>query len=166
MSVRSLNKVMLIGNLTRDPETRYTGNGTAVATFGLATNKSWKDTEGNPQESTQFHNIVAWNKMAEICQQILAKGMKVYVEGELNTRSWEGEDGQTKYKTEIRVSDMILLDSKGKSGVGGNGDSGAAATSDDGVGDGASTVTDDKPADDMAVDDSTDSDPTEDDLPF
>lgn len=165
MSVRSLNKVMLIGNLTRDPETRYTGNGTAVATFGLATNKSWKDTDGNAQESTQFHNIVAWNKMAEICQQILAKGMKVYVEGELNTRSWEGEDGQTKYKTEIRVSDMILLDSKGKSGVGGNGDSGSAA-SDDGVGDGASTVTDDKPADDMAVDDSTDTDPTEDDLPF
>lgn len=118
MSVRSLNKVQLIGNLTKDPELRYTTAGTPVATFGVATNKSWKDQDGNTKEVAEFHNIVAWNKMAEICQQLLAKGMKVYIEGSLSTRSWEADDGSTRYKTEIRVDDMILLDSKGRQGAG------------------------------------------------
>jgi len=118
MAARSLNKVMLIGNLTRDPEMRYTNSGTPVVTFGMATNKSWKDTNGEAKELAEFHNVVAWNKMAEICQQLLAKGMKVYVEGSLNTRSWNAEDGSTRYKTEVRVEDMILLDSKGKQGAG------------------------------------------------
>jgi len=115
MSARSLNLVQLIGNLTRDPELRYTGNGTPVATFGIATNKSWKTPEGEVQELTEFHNVVAWNKMAEICQQLLAKGMKVYVQGSLNTRSWEDDSGNTRYKTEVRIDEMILLDDKGKS---------------------------------------------------
>ncbi len=118
MSARSLNKVQLIGNLTREPEMRYTTGGTPVVTFGLATNKSWKDQSGDVKEIAEFHNIVAWNKMAEICQQLLTKGMKVYIEGSLSTRSWEAEDGSTRYKTEIRVDDMILLDSKGKQGAG------------------------------------------------
>ncbi len=118
MSVRSLNKVMLIGNLTRDPEIRYTTGGATVVSFGLATNKSWKNPEGEIQESTEFHNVVAWSKMAEICQQLLAKGMKVYIEGSLNTRSWEDDSGSTKYKTEVRIDEMILLDSKGKQGTG------------------------------------------------
>jgi single-strand DNA-binding protein len=119
MAARSLNLVQLIGNLTRDPEMRYTGNGTPVVTFGLATNRSWKNADGDVQESTEFHNIVAWNKMAEICQQLLAKGMKVYVQGSLTTRSWEDEaSGVTKYKTEIRIDEMILLDSKGRQGEG------------------------------------------------
>ncbi len=118
MSARSLNKVQLIGNLTREPELRYTTGGTPVVTFGLATNKSWKDQDGNMKEVAEFHNIVAWNKMAEICQQLLAKGMKVYIEGSLTTRSWEAEDGSTRYKTEVRVNDMILLDNKGKQGNG------------------------------------------------
>ncbi len=118
MSARSLNKVQLIGNLTREPELRYTTGGTPVVTFGLATNKSWKDQEGSVKEIAEFHNIVAWNKMAEICQQLLAKGMKVYIEGSLSTRSWEADDGSTRYKTEVRVNDMILLDSKGKQGAG------------------------------------------------
>ncbi len=118
MSARSLNKVQLIGNLTREPELRYTTGGTPVVTFGLATNKSWKDQDGNVKEIAEFHNIVAWNKMAEICQQLLAKGMKVYIEGSLSTRSWEADDGSTRYKTEVRVNDMILLDSKGKQGAG------------------------------------------------
>lgn len=118
MSARSLNKVQLIGNLTRDPELRYTTSGSAVVTFGLATNKSWKDTDGNVKEVAEFHNIVAWNKMAEICQQLLTKGMKIYVEGSLSTRSWEADDGSTRYKTEVRVNDMILLDSKGRQGNG------------------------------------------------
>lgn len=118
MSARSLNKVMLIGNLTRDPELRYTPNGTAVCSFGLATNRSWKDPNGQIQEDAEFHNIVAWAKMAEICSQILAKGMMVYLEGSLSTRSWQDEAGNTKYKTEVRINDMKLLDSKGKTGVG------------------------------------------------
>ena len=118
MAVRSLNKVQLIGNLTRDPEMRYTNSGTPVVTFGVATNKSWKDQDGNVKEIAEFHNIVAWNKIAEICQQLLAKGMKVYIEGSLTTRSWEVEDGSKRYKTEVRVDDMILLDSKGKDGAG------------------------------------------------
>lgn len=118
MAVRSLNKVLLIGNLTRDPEMRYTNSGAPVVTFGMATNKSWKDSDGETKELAEFHNLVAWNKMAEICQQLLAKGMKVYIEGSLNTRSWEGDDGVTRYKTEIRVDEMILLDSKGKEGAG------------------------------------------------
>ncbi len=118
MASRSLNKVLLIGNLTRDPEMRYTNSGTPVVTFGMATNKSWKDTNGEVKELAEFHNVVAWNKMAEICQQLLAKGMKVYIEGSLNTRSWQAEDNTTRYKTEVRVEDMILLDSKGKQGAG------------------------------------------------
>jgi single-strand DNA-binding protein len=118
MAARSLNKVLLIGNLTRDPEMRYTNSGTPVVTFGMATNKSWKDSDGETKELAEFHNLVAWNKIAEICQQLLAKGMKVYIEGSLNTRSWEGDDGVTRYKTEIRVDNMILLDNKGKDGAG------------------------------------------------
>jgi len=148
MAARSLNKAMLIGNLTRDPEIRYTGSGVPVATFAIATNKSWKDASGEQQESAQFHNIVAWNKMAEICNQLLSKGMKVYIEGEINTRSWEGDDGVTKYKTEIRVNDMILLDSKGRSGVGGNANSGAASNGAQ-TNNGANDSTSDDPFADM-----------------
>jgi len=118
MAARSLNKVMLIGNLTRDPEMKYTASGANVTTFGMATNKSWRDDSGELKELAEFHNIVAWNKLAEICQQLLATGMKVYVEGSLNTRSWEGDDGQKRYRTEVRITNMILLDSKGKQGVG------------------------------------------------
>jgi single-strand DNA-binding protein len=118
MAARSLNKVMLIGNLTRDPEMKYTASGATVTTFGMATNKSWRDDSGELKELAEFHNIVAWNKLAEICQQLLAKGMKVYVEGSLNTRSWDADDGSKRYRTEVRITDMILLDSKGKQGVG------------------------------------------------
>ncbi|MBI2356598.1 single-stranded DNA-binding protein [Candidatus Dojkabacteria bacterium] len=123
MSSRSLNLVQLIGNLTRDPEIRYTGNGTPVVTFGIATNRTWKNQEGEYEEATEFHNIVAWNKMAEICNQLLAKGMKIYVQGSLNTRSWQDDAGVTKYKTEVRVEDMILLDDKGRRGIGTGADS-------------------------------------------
>lgn len=115
MAVRSLNKVQLIGNLTRDPEVRYTGSGAAVATFSVATNRSWKNKDGEVQEAVEFHNIVAWSKLAEICQQLLKKGSKVYVEGSLTTRSWDDEEtGKKNYKTEVRIDDLILLDSKGK----------------------------------------------------
>lgn len=112
MSVRSLNKVILIGNLTRDPELRYTPAGTAVCTFGLATNRTWTTQSGETKEDTEFHRVVAWNKLAELCAQLMSKGRKVYVEGRLATHSWTGQDGSAKTTTEIVIEDMILLDSK------------------------------------------------------
>jgi len=107
---RSLNRAQLIGNLTRDPELRYTPNGTAVCSFGLATNRSWKTDAGEKHDEAEFHNIVAWNKLAELCSQFLVKGRKVFVEGRLGT--WTGQDGAQRNRTEIIISDMILLDSK------------------------------------------------------
>lgn len=112
MANRSLNKVMLIGNLTRDPELRYTPSGTAVCTFGMATNRQWIDAEGNLQESTEFHRIVAWAKLAEICSQLLFKGRKVYVEGRLQTREWTAQDGTKRTTTEIVIDTMLALDRK------------------------------------------------------
>lgn len=110
MSVRSLNKVMLIGNLTRDPNLRYTGNNTAVCSFGLATNRSWTPADGGEvQERVDFHNVVAWSKLADICGQLLHKGDKVYVEGRLQTRDWKGQDGADRRITEIVIDNMILL---------------------------------------------------------
>ncbi|NMC08953.1 single-stranded DNA-binding protein [Candidatus Microgenomates bacterium] len=156
MASRSLNRVLLIGNLTRDPEMRYTNSGTPVVTFGMATNKSWKDSEGETKELAEFHNLVAWNKMAEICQQLLAKGMKVYIDGSLSTRSWEAEDGSTKYKTEIRVNDMILLDSKGKQGTGTDGVESEGKTEE--VKETKEEIVEDAPVEDQ--------DPLEEDLPF
>jgi single-strand DNA-binding protein len=110
---RSLNKVELIGNLTRDPELRYTPQGTAVCTFGLATNRQWTTDAGEKKEEVEFHRIVAWSKLAELCSQLLSKGRKVYVEGRLQTRKWTGQDGVERITTEIVISDMIILDSKG-----------------------------------------------------
>lgn len=110
---RSLNKVMLIGNLTRDPEMRYTPQGTAVCSFGLATNRQWTTETGEKKDEAEFHNLVAWNKLAEICAQLLKKGRKVYVEGRLATRSWQGQDGSQKQRTEVVISDMVILDKKG-----------------------------------------------------
>ena len=112
---KSLNRVQLIGNLTRDPELRYTPSGSAVCTFGIATNRSWITDSGEKREEVDFHNIVAWRKLAELCSQFLVKGRKVYVEGRLATRSWTGQDGQQKTRTEIIIDNMILLDNKGGS---------------------------------------------------
>lgn len=109
---KSLNRVQLIGNLTRDPELRYTPSGTAVCSFSIATNRSWTMESGEKKDETEFHRIVAWNKLAEICSQFLTKGRKVFVEGRLTTRSWTAQDGQQKSVTEIVISDMILLDNK------------------------------------------------------
>lgn len=113
MSARSLNKVMLIGNLTRDPELRYTPKGTAVCSFGLATNRSWMPSDATERrEETEFHRIVAWNKLAELCSQLLTKGRKVYIEGRLQTRSWESPEGEKRQSTEIVAEDMVILDSR------------------------------------------------------
>ena len=110
MSTRSLNKVTLIGNLTRDPELKYTPSGTAVCTFGLATNREWTDSAGQKQEGAEFHRIVAWGKLGEICSQLMAKGRKVYVEGRLQTRAWKSQDGADRQVTEVVIEEMILLD--------------------------------------------------------
>ncbi|RJQ24842.1 single-stranded DNA-binding protein [Candidatus Parcubacteria bacterium] len=109
---RSLNRVQLIGNLTRDPELRYTPQGTAVCTFGLATNRKWTMESGESREEAEFHRIVAWNKLAELCSQLLSKGRKVYVEGRLSTRTWTAQDGTQKTTTEVVIDDMIILDSR------------------------------------------------------
>jgi single-strand DNA-binding protein len=112
MSSRSLNKVTLIGNLTRDPELRYTPTGAAVCTIGLATNRTWVTDAGEKKEETEFHRVVAWNKLAELCSQLLSKGRKVYVEGRLRTSAWQAQDGSQRTSTEIVIEDMIVLDSK------------------------------------------------------
>lgn len=111
MASRSWNRVELIGNLTRDPELRYTPNGAAVCTFGLATNRTYVS-EGEKREEVDFHRLVAWNKLAEICNQFLRKGHKVFVSGRLQTRTWEGQDGQSRQTTEIVIEDMIILTPK------------------------------------------------------
>lgn len=118
MSARSLNKVLLIGNLTRDPELRYTPQGTAVATFGLATNRSWVPSDGGDrQEETEYHRVVAWAKLAEICSQLLYKGRKVFVEGRMQTRRFTGQDGNEREITEVVIDNMIALGApKGNSG--------------------------------------------------
>lgn len=110
MASRSWNRVELIGNLTRDPELRYTPNGAAVATFGIATNRTYV-TDGERKEEVDFHRLVAWNKLAELCNQLLKKGNRVFISGRLQTRSWE-QDGVQKQITEIVIEDMILLSPK------------------------------------------------------
>lgn len=109
MATRSLNKVLLIGNLTRDPELRYTPQGTAVCTFGLATNRQWATDEGEKKEEAEFHNVVAWNRLAEICAEYLNKGKACYVEGRIATRDWEGQDGTRHKRTEIVANEVIFL---------------------------------------------------------
>lgn len=122
MAARSLNKAQLIGNLTRDPELRYTPQGTAVCTFGLATNRTWVTEAGDQREDTQFHRVVAWNKLAEICSQLLFKGRRVYVEGRLKTRQWTAQDGSPRQTTEIVIDEMLILDSKRAPGEGERGE--------------------------------------------
>lgn len=111
MASRSWNRVELIGNLTRDPEVRYTPSGAAVATFSIATNRSYVS-DGEKKEEADFHRCVAWNKLAELCQQLLKKGNRVFVSGRLQNRSWEQEGGQTRNITEIVIEDMIVLTSR------------------------------------------------------
>jgi single-strand DNA-binding protein len=116
MASRSVNKVMLIGNLGKDPELRYTSSGVAVATFSVATNESWKDTEGNTQERTQWHNVVAWRKLAEICGEYLKKGGQLYLEGRLQYRNYDDKNGVKRYVTEIVMDEMVMLGGRGGGG--------------------------------------------------
>ena len=107
---RSVNTVIIIGNLTRDPEMRYTPAGHPVTNFSVATNRVWTTADGERREETEFHDVVAWNKLAEICNQYLRKGRKVYVRGRLQTRRWHAADGSPRSKTEIVAEDMVILD--------------------------------------------------------
>lgn len=116
----SLNRAMLIGNLTRDPELRKTANGQSVASFSIATNRSFTTQTGERKEQVDYHNIVAWGRLAEICAQYLTKGKKVYVDGRIQNREWDGADGQKRYRTEVVVENMIMLDSKGSGMAGGS----------------------------------------------
>jgi single-strand DNA-binding protein len=112
MAGRGVNKAILIGNLGGDPELRSTPSGTPVATFTLATNESWTDRDGQKQERTEWHRIVAWGKLAEICGQYLRKGRQVYIEGRLTTRSWEDRQGNQRKTTEIVAQQMLMLGSR------------------------------------------------------
>jgi single-strand DNA-binding protein len=109
---RGLNKVMIIGNLGRDPEMRYTPSGKPVTSFSVATTRTWVTADSERREATEWFNVVAWRDLAEICNQYLSKGSKVYIEGRLQTRSWETPDGQKHFRTEIVADEMIVLDSR------------------------------------------------------
>lgn len=106
-----LNKVMLIGRLTKNPEVRSTPTGQSVTSFSIATNRSYKDASGQKQDKAEFHTIVAWGKLAEICGQYLTKGRRAYIEGRMQTRDWTGQDGVKRYSTEVIAENMIILDS-------------------------------------------------------
>ncbi len=112
--MRSVNKVILVGNITRDPEIKNTGSGQSIVTFGLATNREWITANGEKQSLAEYHNIVGWGKLAEICHQYLKKGRLIYIEGYLKTRSWDSPEGAKIFKTEIVMQDMIMLEKKSK----------------------------------------------------
>jgi single-strand DNA-binding protein len=123
-----LNKVMVIGRLTRDPEVRTTPNGAKVVSFSVATSFNWTDQSGQKKEQTEFHNVVAWRKLADIIGQYLKKGSQVYIEGRLQTRSWDGQDGKKNYRTEIVADNMIMLGRPGGSSAAGPSSSGSQAS--------------------------------------
>lgn len=125
---KSVNKVILIGNLGKDPEVKYTPSGTPVAKFSLATNERYKDKNGQWQDRTEWHNLVAWQRTAEIIGEYVKKGSKIYVEGSLRTSSWDDKNtGEKKYRTEIVINDLVLLSGRGEPGAEGEGRSRAAA---------------------------------------
>lgn len=130
MATRSLNRVELIGNLTRDPELRYTSGGTAIATFSVATNRNYTNSSGENVETAEFTNVVAWAKLGEICSQLLKKGSKVYIQGRLQTSKWEDkETGKEMRKTEVVATDMILLSGGGNANTGSDSNNGAGNNS-------------------------------------
>ncbi|MBN2096265.1 single-stranded DNA-binding protein [Candidatus Peregrinibacteria bacterium] len=110
--MRSVNKVILVGNITRDPEIKQTTTGQSIVTFGLATNREWVTSKGEKQSLAEYHNLVAWGKLAEICKQYLKKGKLIYVEGYLKTRSWDSPEGVKIFKTEVVIYDMIMLEKR------------------------------------------------------
>jgi len=158
---RGINKVILIGNLGRDPETRYAQNGGAVTNFSVATSENWRDrASGEQQERTEWHNVVCFQRLAEIAGEYLRKGSKVYIEGSLRTTSWE-QDGQKRYRTEIMARELQMLDSRGGAGMGGgmNGGMGAPQGAPTGFESSPPPMSDNAPT----LSDDTD---FEDDIPF
>ncbi len=123
---RGINKVILVGNLGQDPELRYTGSGTAVCNMRLATNESYKDANGQMVDKTEWHSVVAWSRLAEICGEYLKKGSQVYFEGSLQTRSYDDKDGNTKWVTEIKAREMLILSGRGDVGPGMSGGMGGS----------------------------------------
>ncbi len=124
MAQRSVNKVILLGHLGADPEQRYTQSGTAVTNLRLATNESYNDrTSGERVEKTEWHRVVCWGKLAEIAGQYLTKGRQVYIEGRLQTRKWQDQEGNDRYSTEVKADDMVMLGGRGEGGSGGGGGS-------------------------------------------
>jgi len=121
MATKGVNKVILVGNLGNDPEVRYMPNGNAVANLSLATSESWKDQQGQVQERTEWHRLTMYRRLAEIAGEYLKKGSQIYVEGKLQTRKWQDQQGQDKYTTEIIVDQMQMLGGRGGDGGGGNG---------------------------------------------
>ena len=109
MAQRSLNKVLLLGNLGKDPEVRYTSSGRAVATFTIATSQQWRDQDGNDQERTEWHRVVAWGRLGEVCGEYLSKGKQVFIEGRIQSREWEDQEGNKRTTVEIIANDMIML---------------------------------------------------------
>jgi single-strand DNA-binding protein len=152
----SLNKVMLIGRLGQDPEVRYTQSNTAVATLNLATNERYRDNNGEYQDRTEWHRVVAWGRTAEVCQQYLTKGSLIYVEGPLQTREWEDNQGQKRYTTEVKALQMTMLDSRGGNG-GGMGSAPSAP---------ASHAASSAPSSESGVNKTVNLDDIDDDLPF
>jgi single-strand DNA-binding protein len=142
---KSVNKVILVGRLGRDPELKYTASGTPFCRFSMATDDSWNDKgTGERQERTEWHNIVAWDRLAEICNQYLTKGKLVYIEGALQTREWDDQEGNKKKITEIRARDMVMLSSGGEGAAGGGQRRSMSAEVPAGTSSGiASTITDD-----------------------
>ncbi|MBK9715465.1 MAG: single-stranded DNA-binding protein [Kouleothrix sp.] len=124
---RDLNKVQMTGRLGADPEMRYTPQGHAVTTFRAASNRSWRTSEGESHEDTEWFRVVAWNRLAEICNQWLAKGSRVFVEGRMQTRQWQDQEGQTRYLTEVIASDVIILDGRREGQPASQGDDAARA---------------------------------------
>ncbi len=145
MAKGTVNKVILIGRLGSDPEVRYTAGGTAVANFNIATNRSYKNKEGNWQEETDWHRIVVWARQAELAKEYLKKGNRVYIEGRLQTRSWEDQNGQKRSTTEVVTDRIEFLESRGDASYSGSGES-------------ASTPTNIDPPDDV--------EPKQDEVPF
>lgn len=120
--MKSVNKVILLGNVTRDPELKSTANGQSVCTFGLATNRVWRDGMGAKQSLPEYHNLVAWGGLADFCGQNVKKGKPIYIEGYLKTRSWESAEGTKIFRTEIVIENLILLSPKGDSPPSGDGE--------------------------------------------
>jgi single-strand DNA-binding protein len=141
---RSVNKVTLIGRLGRDPELKYTASGTAYCRFSIATDDSWTDkSSGERQERTEWHNIVAWDRLAEICGQYLTKGKMIYLEGQIQSRKYEDKDGNQRMAFDIRARDMVMLGSPGDGQRGGGGGGGGGGSSDAETSGGAAPITDD-----------------------